>query len=417
MDAGALANVVRRPPVASEAVAFERIALSVKLAIAVASVHGGRADLARELQALAGRYPTVRLVQAPGAAARLEAGPFRWPISATLRDALLAAARSPSAAAGTARAPAAVTAAPALSAQSVRLSAGEAATTGAADRHAVASPALPAHASARTIAAPSATPPLTAATAARSMPAPVAAAATNAIAPADVAALAAASQRAAAHFPAPSLAAALPPQIRTAAQAPPVRRLALPTASPLLDETLETTAAAGRLRDGVQASGLFTEAQLARLLKPAMSDATAEAAALRDLPRPPVDPMPGDRTAAQLEVLRRDAAAFLLSPWSGQEASLDLGREHVDEQGEGGKCGTATIFFATLRLDLPQLGAVAIRLRLLNSTLAAVVQAADPDPWRAALPELQRQLAARGLQAAALTALSETSDTSDAASA
>jgi hypothetical protein len=135
-------------------------------------------------------------------------------------------------------------------------------------------------------------------------------------------------------------------------------------------------------------------------------DVAAEAAALRKLGNLPAELTLGERTAAQLEVLRRDAAAFVLTSWTGQKASLDIGRERIDanNRGAAGADAAGQVYFAMLHLDLPRLGVVTIRLRLLHSSVAAAVEAADPGPWRTGLPDLAAQLGARGLQTAALAA-------------
>ena len=422
MDAGALANILRRPVLPAENTALERLSLSVKLAITVATAHGGRVELARELQALAGRYPVIRLVQSPGAPARLEAGSFRFPIPATLRDALVAAARAPTAATS----PSTAASGQAASAAAANVS------TSPANAASVLREAPPAAAMTSTAAV--ARPPALAAQAAAAMPGPATSAAAGASAAgtvatpasaalaassAEVAALAAASLRAAVQWPAMLLASqAGAPKLRATRDDLPSPRLELSLSGPLLDETLDTMQAAARLTGAVRASGLFTEAQLARMIARGPDEAASQVAAPRDPGRPPVELPLAERSAAQLDVLRRDAAAFVLGAWTGQSARLDVGCERIDaDAGAGGAAERARVFFATLKLDLPQLGAVVVRLRLVNSTLAATIETAEPAPWQAALPELAAQLQARGLQPAALAACPITIEDSDACAA
>jgi len=420
MDAGAIANVLRRPVAPTEDSGFVRVALNVKLAIAVATTHGGRAELARELQALAGRYPVIRLVQAPGGPARLEAGRYRWPVAAGLRDALLTALRTPSETAASARAATSTTTSTNVSSAAAQPATGAGV---AVHQQAVAEPGPAAIAVARAT-APAGTTALrvengSASAVAGNAPTVMStfAAAAGPVSPAEVVALAAASQRAAAHWSAMPIAA--PPQKeRASAVGMPAQRLALPFAAPLFDDAPDSEQTAVRLRAAVSASGVFTEAQLARAVtRPAVGMAV-EAADLRELMRAPAELSLVDRTAAQLEALRKDALAFAFSPWVGQKADLDMGRERIEsEVGTGGTAAPAQVFFATLHLDLPQLGAVTIRLRLVISTLAASVEAADSEPWQAALPELAAQLDARGLRTAALVTSTVPRGESHAASA
>jgi hypothetical protein len=410
VDAGALANILRRPALPAETGAFERLSLSVKLAITVASAQGGRLELARELQTLAGRYPVIRLVQSPGGSARLEAGSFRFQIPATLRDALLAAARAP----GTEQSPASATAAsvlnsPAAAAALLREALPAASLTSAVS---AARPLVP---TAQTAAMPGSSGEAAAATSAAT--AASVSSAARAAAPAEVAALASASLRAAEQWPALMAAQSAAPKPRATRDDVTPTRLELPLADPLLDETLDTAQAAARLTGALRASSLFTEAQLARTIARGADEGQTQAAVPRESLRPLVELPLAERTAAQLDVLKRDAASFVLGAWSGQSARLDIGREPIDAEAGSGATERAQVFFATLQLELPQLGAVLVRLRLLNATLAATVETSDPTPWQAALPELAAQLHARGLQPAALSACPSAAEDRDACTA
>lgn len=409
VDAGALANILRRPVTQAEDGGRPLASLNLKLAIAVVAAQGGRAELLRELQALAGRYPTLRLVQSPGAPARLEAGGLRFVVPAVLRDALLAAAANAAARPGAAAAP------PAQTAQGSAQPAAQASSP-ASQTSSPASPAVQAAPSPTGAAAPRA------AAAASPAAAPAGAAPAGAAGAAAAAAdtgpsLAAAALRAAMQWPAALAVQATAPRLRGAAADAPAVRVALPLAAALLDETTDPPAAAARLQTAVRDSGLFGEAQLGRALLRERG-AAAEAPAVRDPMRSAAQLPPAERAAAQVEMLRRDTASFVLQAWGGQTMELDLGREPLDAEGRGNAAADgARVFVATLRLDLPQVGVVTVTLRLANATLAALVEAGDPQRWEAALPDLAARLLARGLHPAALQAVAAATEAADVGAA
>jgi hypothetical protein len=355
MDAGALANILRRPVAATDGAGHERTSLNLRLAIDVVAAQGGRADLVRELQALTGRYSSIRLVQSPGGAARLEAGPLRFAIAAEMREALIAAlARAPSMNAGR---PAAST------------------TAASSSLMAQAAPTASSAAAVSDVEVAQTGPP-----------------------PTSLTALAAASVRAAVNWPARLAVQSVPGRPRASMADAPAARLPLPGPA-LLDDSIDTAAAAARLQSAVRDSGVFAEAQMARaIVREQESPAPV-------LPRAPAELTLAERATAQLELLRRDAAAFSLAPWNGVSMELDLGREPIDaDTRRDGSGDAAQVFTATLKLDLPRRGPVTVSLRLARTTLAATIAAAAPEPWRDALPELAARLQARGLQPAALLA-------------
>lgn len=409
MDAGVLVNILRRPVIATDGVGQERTALSLRLALSVVAAHGGRAGMVRELESLVGRFPTVRLVQSAGAPARLEAGALRFVVPAPLRDALLAAAGNPSeGGAGAATGAVAAAGDDASPRMPARLPTGAEASTRTALTPVASSPsdaATPARAAPSTPSALPTTSPANAASApaAAGLPTPAAMlAAPAADAPRQMAMLAGASQRAVAHWPAtPEEKAVARASVREPAPAGP--RMPLTLAAPLLDERVDAVSARVRLQSAVRDSGVFAEAQLARAIVREREGGAA--ATQREPVRIDSTLPPAERAAVQLDVLRREAFALSLAGWAGQPVHLDLGREPVD--GAGGRDGAADgarVFVATLSMELAQLGAVTIRLRLANATLAARVEAEQAQRWHDALPELAQRLRACGLQPAALRA-------------
>jgi hypothetical protein len=393
VDTGALMNLLRRPVTAAGDVARTRIiTLNLKLAIDVAAGQAARAELVRELQALATPFPTIRLLLSPGRPAQLQAGPHRFEISAALRDALLATATARAAAPGAAAPGRAPNPAPAAQERPVTAGAAPAATNEAigafapgAARWAASAPAANARSSAASTAHPATV--LVRAGAEQALRAAIqwpSAAAANAATAANAAG--AASPRHAAGEPAPL-------------------RWVLPVSQPMIaGEGASAPVAASQIHAAVRDSGLFNEAQLAQALRD--SEPAARLANLREALRTATELPPAERAVMQLDVLRRDALALSLPAWPGQWLRLDLARERVDaDAGSGGAQEQTAVFAAVLTLDLPLLGSVQIRLRLLNATLAATVEAADPQLWRDALPELAAALHARGLHAVALQAL------------
>lgn len=382
MDTGALSNLLRRPVTAANDAAHGRISLNLKLAIDVVAAQGVRADLLRELHALAAHFPTIRLVQSPGTAARLQAGPHRFEISAALRDALLnaVATREPApAAAGTAR-----------SAEAQPTASKPADATGNLPTAAKESAPVAAATGTARVAAP----PVTSSVA------------RSAIATVDLAAAssATAGERAPPAATQPTALASAAQGLRNSAVELAAARWALPLAEPLIaGESMPASVTAARLQAAVRDSGLFIEPQLARAVHD--RDTAVSAAHLRESARMIAEAPPADRAVAQLELLRRDAVTLSLPAWTGQPLLLELVRERADTNaGGGGGRDEAPVFAAVLVLDLPALGPVRIRLRLLNATLASTIEAADPRPWQDALPDLAAALRSRGLQPVALQA-------------
>ena len=80
----------------------------------------------------------------------------------------------------------------------------------------------------------------------------------------------------------------------------------------------------------------------------------------------------------------------------------------LPDGGNGAAGDAPPVFFARLRLELPRLGAVEVRLRLAGESIAATVEsagAASSAELDQALPEFAAALTARGLRPVLLQAL------------
>jgi len=182
----------------------------------------------------------------------------------------------------------------------------------------------------------------------------------------------------------------------------------------LLDaETMHTGAAAQRLQSAVQRSGLFFESHVAAWVR-GHADARAadtlrtEARQLGANELPLTGAPAGTRAPAQLEVLNRDAIALNGAAWTGQPAQIELRREaHPESLNADGHSlpeAHAAVFGADLRLELPRLGALRLRLRLSGEAIAVTAEHADPTLIERHFPALAAQLGARGLIPVALGA-------------
>ena len=174
--------------------------------------------------------------------------------------------------------------------------------------------------------------------------------------------------------------------------------------APLLATPPDSVAAAARLQTAVRRSGLFFESHLAAWVR--SGSAEPGLAALRDdlLGRAALPT--AARTAAQLDVLARDAVQLQGPVWPGQTAAIELRREPAaDADAHGPAAATAAAFSAQLKLDLPALGPVEVHLRLIGATVAVTVQVRNPAAVERELPQLAAQFELRGLQPAALQAV------------
>lgn len=169
---------------------------------------------------------------------------------------------------------------------------------------------------------------------------------------------------------------------------------------PLLDTPSSEGETAQRLRGTVERSGLFLESHLAAT---ARAERSAAAPSLHE--ELAAVPSAAARTAAQLDVLTRDAIVLQGPAWPGQPATLELAREpgaDPDAHRGAGADGDVVAFRARLALDLPHLGRLEVRLRLVGASVAVTVHSAQPARIAQELPALAAQLELRGLQPAAL---------------
>lgn len=364
MDLGTLVHSARRVGADEPRSGVERIGLSTRLLLPMLQQAGtdpGLTELARdlkvELAARGGR--SVTLVLPLGGAgdaqgARLELGGRQFTIPPVLRDALLAqlAAEPDSAAA----IPAPVSATRAAAAP-----AGTAAGETAARAWAV-------HAQAHAAAAHAPGLPLQAAVA-----------------------LAASGV---ARDVARSLSSVAP----AVAGEPPVAGFA----RPLLQErpvgpVTPTQPIAARLRQQLERSGLFFESHLAQWAGGARSTDELRAELLQlqggAAAAAPAE-APAQRVAAQLAVLQHQGLVLHGPAWPGQPMQLAIEREPLSRDAPA---GAPPVFSAHLKLELPQLGAVEVHLRLAGDALATTLGGAGAAGLVGELPALVDALHAHGL--------------------
>jgi hypothetical protein len=165
----------------------------------------------------------------------------------------------------------------------------------------------------------------------------------------------------------------------------------------------EPAATAERLAARVSDSGTFFEAHVVQWLR---GDRSAEAVQREAQQLVPTfsDPARAEaRAGVQLDALHRQAIALSGPAWSGQQLLLELARDpQVLPDGANGSAGNADqVYVARLKMELPRLGAIEIRLRLAGESVAASVaggHAATISELERALPEFASALAARGLR-------------------
>lgn len=179
---------------------------------------------------------------------------------------------------------------------------------------------------------------------------------------------------------------------------------------PLLEAVgplLAVSAVAGRLREHLERSGLFYESHVAQWARgvrgePALRQDVLAAFGPGERVR---EATSGERVAAQLEVLQRQSLTLHGPAWEGQPVTIEFARErNAADTRAGESIGEEGVFRATLHLDLPRLGAVAVALRMAGRSVAVTLAADRPEPWRDALAELAGRLQAQGLQPVELRA-------------
>lgn len=366
MDLGLVANSARRVGAVELRGGAERIALSTRLLVPLlqgqALGDASMAQLTRDLRAqlASGGDRNVTLILPAQAAseaqaARIDLGGRQFAIPAALRDALLAQLMP------TGRVPPAAVAAAAV-----------------VDEAAARAWAVGAQAQAAAGAAP---------------PLPLAAA---------ISASTAGATR--------EVARALAPQQTTA-----LRDQALPATGferPLLNNGVAAllpiaaiNGVAARLQQQLERSGMFFEAHLAQWTAGARSTDEIRAELLHmSASGQALAEGNAQRVAAQLSVLQHQGLVLQGPAWPGQPMQLEVRREPPPAEMAA---DAAPVFTATLRLDLPQLGPIEVKLRLAGEAIAASVNCRDPAAIAAEVPALVEQLRARGLTPVAIQASAE----------
>jgi len=352
MDLGAIVNAARRVPAALDARAFsDRFAISLRVLLPIVESVGATPELARELRARVAADSVSVIVPAGSGQARVDLGQRQVAIPAALRDAILVALeQSVAAARAKPLTPAGTSTAP--------------------------SPAT-------ALADPAAT--------ARLIDASTQTAAFAALRGSELV----------------KVGGQVRDPVRNNREATRPAHAAFGT--PLLDAEPESATAAVRLRAAVERSGLFFESHLAAWVRVGAHRPMLEAFA--DDPHTQTLAPPTTRTAAQLDVLTRDAVEVHGPVWPGQAATIELRREPSDaearEEGTDADAdGTAhaSVFGARLRLDLPALGTLDIQVRLAGATVTVAVASPHQALIARELPQLGDQLELRGLQPVALHA-------------
>ncbi|HUL68051.1 MAG TPA: flagellar hook-length control protein FliK [Burkholderiaceae bacterium] len=173
----------------------------------------------------------------------------------------------------------------------------------------------------------------------------------------------------------------------------------------------EAGATANRLAARVAGSGVFFEAHVAQWVRGDRTTEAVQSEAQQLVRSVLADPARADeRTAVQLDALHRGALALAGPAWSGQQMLLELGRDPqvLPDGANGAGAHAPPVFVARLRMELPRLGSIEIRLRLAGEAIAATIEADGANgsiaELESALPEFASALAARGLRPVLLQA-------------
>jgi hypothetical protein len=173
-------------------------------------------------------------------------------------------------------------------------------------------------------------------------------------------------------------------------------------ARPLLQErpvgpVTPTQPIAARLRQQLERSGLFFESHLAQWAGGARSTDELRAELLQlqggAAAAAPAE-APAQRVAAQLAVLQHQGLVLHGPAWPGQPMQLAIEREPLSRDAPA---GAPPVFSAHLKLELPQLGAVEVHLRLAGDALATTLGGAGAAGLVGELPALVDALHAHGL--------------------
>jgi hypothetical protein len=173
---------------------------------------------------------------------------------------------------------------------------------------------------------------------------------------------------------------------------------------PLLADPARDDAGAALAR-GVEGSGLFLEAHLAQWLRGERSLQQIQDEAQR---LPAATAGAGDaaqaRGAAQADALQRQAITVAGQAWPGQAIQIEIERDR-ERNPEAANAGDDTgLFVATLKMQLPNLGTLGVRIRVMDRTVGVLVTSARSAALADQLPRLASALSARGLTLAQLAA-------------
>ncbi len=387
MDPGSVAaSVLRAVPAATPRTGGERVALSLRLVAQLldgALRAGGVApELARELRTLAGDDGEAFLVLPAGPGpARIEIGPRQLPLPAPLAAALFAAHRSANAHAHAPAQGAAAASSPTAAGASINTAL--VATTA----HAW---AVGAQANAAALAVASGQPQQ---------------AAMRSNSPRSDSALTRWETR----WDAPLHDARSPPGLKPAGAGPGVKPAGAGPGLKPAGAGLDAGQTAARLRATVELSGLFFESHAAQWAHGQRSDEALRAELVaRSEAASPAQVNDKARTAAQLDVMQRQSI-FLAGPaWPGQPVTIELVPERHADDTVFASAGAQRVAAATLHLELPNLGAIVVRLRLAGDAVAAEFESSRTPLVESALPEFDAALQARGLRPVHLSAMDRT---------
>ena len=191
-------------------------------------------------------------------------------------------------------------------------------------------------------------------------------------------------------------------------------------AQALLDGEAQSPAAvrqiAERLAQTVERSGLFYESHVAQWAhgERPTDNLRQELLGLGAATGRDTKAAAADRVPAQLDLLQRQAFVLQGPAWAGQSAWLEFGvashgqTDTADPRDQGSaaaKTEAHAVVSARLRLNMPHLGPIEVRLRLAGDSIATVIAGAIGAAVPAALAELRARFEARGLQPVSLVSI------------
>jgi len=180
--------------------------------------------------------------------------------------------------------------------------------------------------------------------------------------------------------------------------------LAAPVVAAPLMHGADPAAAGASLARAVAGSGLFLEAHVAQWLRGERSLAQVQDE-VRGLPAVPGEAPAAaadGRAARQIDALQHQLVRLDAQAWPGQNLQMEITRDPERRPDAAGADEAAGLFQATLNLQLPRLGALHARIRLLHDTVGLQLTAEQAALVSPALQALAAALAARGLNLAAL---------------